>query len=146
MKKLIILIAIVLGIFMLLISSPQIFIRNKGKVNQTTQEEFAKNAILSVLLPQNESYKIDINLDSDISALDGLNMLAESQNLDLITKQYDFGTLVESIAGLESSSSKAWIYFINGESASVGADQYILKDKDIVEWKYIDLDGGDMNE
>jgi len=146
MKKLIILIAIVLGIFMLLISSPQIFIRNKGKVNQTTQEEFAKNAILSVLLPQNESYKIDINLDSDINALDGLNMLAESQNLDLITKQYDFGTLVESIAGLESSSSKAWIYFINGESASVGADQYILKDKDIVEWKYIDLDGGDMNE
>lgn len=131
---------------MLLISSPQIFIRNKGKVNQTTQEEFAKNAILSVLLPQNESYKIDINLDSDINALDGLNMLAESQNLDLITKQYDFGTLVESIAGLESSSSKAWIYFINGESASVGADQYILKDKDIVEWKYIDLDGGDMNE
>ena len=51
--------------------------------------------------------------------------------------EYDFGIFVNSINDLESSNEKAWIYFVNGESAQVAADQYQLESGDIVEWKYI---------
>lgn len=38
--------------------------------------------------------------------------------------EYDFGDL------------SGWIYFVNGQSHSVGCDQYELKDGDVIEWRY----------
>jgi hypothetical protein len=71
------------------------------------------------------------------SALTLLQELTARQNLLLVTKQYSFGTMVESIAGLKNTKSQAWIYFINGQSANVGADSYKPESGDIIEWKYI---------
>ncbi|MCL4382460.1 MAG: DUF4430 domain-containing protein [Patescibacteria group bacterium] len=71
------------------------------------------------------------------TALEALQNLAKQENLDLKTKQYDFGVFVEGIGGVENTKEKAWIYFINGKSAEVAADKYELKNGDIIEWKYI---------
>ena len=38
--------------------------------------------------------------------------------------EFDFGDL------------SGWVYMVNGESASVGCDQYVLKPGDRVEWRY----------
>ena len=38
--------------------------------------------------------------------------------------EFDFGDL------------SGWVYMVNGESASVGCDQYVLQDGDQVEWHY----------
>lgn len=37
-----------------------------------------------------------------------------------------------------------WVYFINGESASIGADQYRLKDGDVITWRYTLEMGADL--
>lgn len=37
-----------------------------------------------------------------------------------------------------------WNYFVNGESASVGCDQYILKNGDVIEWHYTRALGEDL--
>lgn len=38
--------------------------------------------------------------------------------------EFDFGDL------------SGWNYFINGESISIGCDQYVLRDQDTIEWRY----------
>lgn len=54
-----------------------------------------------------------------------------------IVKTYSFGSLVESIDGLANGTDKKyWIYYVNGQTAEVGADQYTLKAGDVVEWKF----------
>lgn len=52
------------------------------------------------------------------------------------TKSYDFGTMVDSINGIKSSNEYFWAYSVNEQTASVAADKYILKNGDVVEWKY----------
>jgi hypothetical protein len=71
------------------------------------------------------------------SALYLLTDVTARQHLPLIVKKYSFGTLVESIGGLKNSPDKAWIYFVNGASAAVGADSYLVKPGDTIEWKYL---------
>lgn len=46
-----------------------------------------------------------------------------------------------SIAGLKErdyGENSGWCYYVNGVKPSVGAGSYILKDGDIVEWKYLE--------
>lgn len=37
-----------------------------------------------------------------------------------------------------------WIYFVNGESASTGCDQHVLRDGDVIEWRYTCEMGNDL--
>ncbi len=67
--------------------------------------------------------------------------LAAEKNLEMGIKEYDFGVFVESIDGVKGSSEKAWIYFVNGKSGTIAADQYQLSAGDLVEWKYITPEG-----
>lgn len=71
------------------------------------------------------------------NALEALKLVGVENNLEVRVKEYDFGVLVESIGGRENSVDKAWIYYVNGESATEGADQYELKTGDLITWKYI---------
>ncbi len=70
------------------------------------------------------------------TALELLRKGVEVNELEMMVKEYDFGSMVESINGLINTKDKAWIYYVNGESATVGADQYELNDGDEIEWKY----------
>lgn len=70
------------------------------------------------------------------TALEALTKIAEKQQWEIKMKTYDFGSLVESVAGKQNTKDKAWIYWVNGKSGEVGADKYELKLDDEVEWKY----------
>lgn len=53
------------------------------------------------------------------------------------TKQYDFGTLVEGINGVENGAQdKYWMYYINGQEASVGATEYQVQPGDDIRWEF----------
>ena len=67
-----------------------------------------------------------------------LERVADEEGIGLETQQYDFGIFVKSINGKESSTERAWIYFVNGQSADVAADKYDVKGGDLIEWKYIE--------
>ena len=73
-----------------------------------------------------------------LSATTGDTVLTLLQKTQTITtKTYSFGTSVESINGLVNGThNKYWLYYVNGQSASVGADRFALKSGDVVEWKF----------
>lgn len=72
-----------------------------------------------------------------VTAFAALEAAALNNNLKVQTKVYDFGTLVEKIGAQENLPDKAWIYFVNGESGQVAADQMQIRPGDLVEWKYM---------
>lgn len=74
---------------------------------------------------------------SGVTVLAALEQVAVEKGIVLETKDYDFGVFVEAIGGQESTEEMAWIYFINGESADVGADAKMTEAGDYIEWRYI---------
>ena len=76
-------------------------------------------------------------LSASETALSLLQKVTASADIPLGTQQFDFGTLVYSIYDSANSSQAAWIYFINGQSANVGADSYRVLPDDRIEWRYI---------
>jgi hypothetical protein len=75
-------------------------------------------------------------LEPELSALSALMQVASSSGRQVEVKSYSFGTLIESIDGYANSTDKAWIYFVNNTPASVGADGYLVKPNDLIEWRY----------
>ncbi|MBN1169375.1 DUF4430 domain-containing protein [Candidatus Woesebacteria bacterium] len=80
-----------------------------------------------------EQYDISVN-ESVFSALEKITL---DNQIPMETESYDFGVFVKSINGLDSDTEMAWIYFVNGQSGQVAADQYQLSSGDVVEWKYV---------
>lgn len=53
------------------------------------------------------------------------------------TQTYEgIGELVTSINGIASTADNYWIFYVNGQQAQVGADAYITKSTDTIEWRY----------
>ena len=48
----------------------------------------------------------------------------------------DAVVFVTKIDGVGGDPDTFWLYYVNGESAMVAADQYETKDGDTVEWRY----------
>lgn len=65
-----------------------------------------------------------------------LEKLAGEKGWEIVTKDYDFGKLVEAIGGTANSRDKAWIFYVNGEAGDKASDQFKVKAGDRVEWKY----------
>lgn len=77
---------------------------------------------------------------ADITAPNAYLALVEAvraDDLEVTTKQYDFGLLVEKVGTYENSTDRAWIYFVNGTAGDVAADKKVLMVGDSVEWKYV---------
>lgn len=75
-------------------------------------------------------------LQPSLSALSALSQVASASGRTVSIKTYSFGSLVESIDGFANSADKAWIYFVNNQAASVGADAYLVQPADLIEWRY----------
>lgn len=130
-----IILLLILGIFLL-----------KTPRYSVTQNPISETPTPSVI-PQKVTTVIDYGdgnktthlreFSSSQSAFTFLQNLTGELELPLAVKQYSFGTLVEGIGKYQNSKTKSWIYFINSQSASVSANQYILQPGDLVEWKYI---------
>ncbi len=51
------------------------------------------------------------------------------------TKSSSLGDYVTSINGNDGDGSKFWLFYVNGKEATVGADKYITKSGETIEWK-----------
>jgi len=73
------------------------------------------------------------------TVLDMLNAVASKGNFTVETTyygQYD-SLLVDAIAGIENGQDdNYWLYWINGDYASVGADRQPVRTGDTVEWRF----------
>jgi hypothetical protein len=76
-------------------------------------------------------------VENDSTPFSLLETYTKERSVNLKTKIYSIGTLVEAIGSKENTSDLAWIYFVNGISGDVAADKKRLQVGDIVEWKYL---------
>ncbi|MGE5392926.1 MAG: DUF4430 domain-containing protein [Candidatus Saccharibacteria bacterium] len=54
---------------------------------------------------------------------------------DVATKDYSFGKMVTGIDGVTPDSRHFWGFYVNGQLSQVGADAYVTKSTDRLEWK-----------
>lgn len=53
------------------------------------------------------------------------------------TKQSTYGTLVEGINGvMNGTDGKYWLFYVDGQMADKGADAYITKGGETIEWTF----------
>jgi len=102
-----------------------------NNINESTRTNLVK-----AVIDFGESQAVRTEVEAT-TAFNALEAAARTNNLEIQTKVYDFGTLVEKVGEYENSSDKAWIYYVNGESGQIAADQMQLKSGDVVEWKYV---------
>src|SRR3989344_7457034 len=96
-----------------------------------------ESAMIVINYGENDTSSDSIEVDEKSTAFSLLNNFAERENIPLETQQYDFGVFVKSVNGKESTPEMAWIYFVNGQSGQIAADQMKIKPGDTVEWKFI---------
>lgn len=80
-----------------------------------------------------------LDAKTEITVVGLLDALQASGQLTYASKQYDYGVFITAIDGVanDSATRQYWVYEVNGQSATVGADQYQLKSGDIVVWNYV---------
>lgn len=71
------------------------------------------------------------------TALEALEVVSEKHQIPIHKTQFDFGVFVDSIGTYSGTANKVWIYHVNGVSGDVAADKKILKEKDVVLWRYM---------
>jgi hypothetical protein len=102
------------------------------------QEEVQQNIGLKIVFGQGDERSYTYTpWQKQITAYDILIKAADENNIEIDAEQYDFGVFVRSIAGFENTNERAWIYFVNGESGQVSADNQEVNPGDLIEWKYI---------
>lgn len=64
-----------------------------------------------------------------------LDLLKMGQQVTVKTFE-GVGEFVNGINGLESDGKHFWSFYVNGAQATVGANRYITKTTDTIEWKF----------
>lgn len=133
-KKLLYIIPILLIVFGVVFFKTS---NDSSSPTESVEQEVPENTELIIDYGNGNSSSYSLNASREETAFSILEKIAKEEKIALNTQQYDFGIFVKAIGEKESSAEMAWIYFVNGESGQVAADQYQLKAGDKVEWKYI---------
>lgn len=99
-------------------------------------ESVRQEATLSIIGgSQLRSYTFD--LSEPATALDLVLRASQRENFSVETTAYDFGTIIDSIDGIAGGDqNRYWLYYVNNQQATVGADAYQVQPGDIVEFRY----------
>ncbi|MDP3725526.1 MAG: DUF4430 domain-containing protein, partial [Nanoarchaeota archaeon] len=75
----------------------------------------------------------------DASLLKVMEGLAEEESIEMKTKNFaGLGVMIEELQGRKNGErGNYWQYWINDEYAKVGADAYVPRGGDIIEWKFL---------
>ena len=118
-----------------------------GAINRPVGEEKTTDSLVrekkngeEVILVIDNGIQIEIftvEFSEETTAFDLLKNKTEELNLNLKTKQYDIGILVESIGDKENGQDgKYWMYYVNGEMPMVASYKNQKKVGDKVEFKF----------
>lgn len=108
--------------------------------NVSTDNEGEEEKIISVTLSvEGRFYRADVLEESNV--IDAMGKIAMESDLKFETKNYPgLGTFVESINEVKNGNGKYWFLYVNDESSSIGASQYILSPGDEIEWQFKEQD------
>jgi hypothetical protein len=63
-----------------------------------------------------------------------LDLLKASHKVE--TEDSSTGSFVTSIDGTVNTDNTYWMFYVNGQLASTGADQFVTKNGDKIEWRF----------
>lgn len=128
-RKYFLTIVFVIGIVLLslFIFEPQNEIPNKEIYRQNAKID---TTIVVDFDSERASASAKLNIEKGENAL---SLLKEKHEVQ--TKQYSFGDMVEAVDGVKGGDGRYWIYYVNGETAKVGASDYKLKEGDKILWR-----------
>lgn len=70
------------------------------------------------------------------SVLTLLEEMGKTEGFAVITGS-GYVTSIDGVAQFDMGPESGWLYLVNGQMASVGADQYIPQANDVINWIYI---------
>lgn len=70
------------------------------------------------------------------SAYQALVEVAKANNLEVLSKEYKYGRMVEKVGETGSSAKYFWMYSVNGKPGQIAADRFVIYPGDKVEWVY----------
>ncbi|WP_059173648.1 DUF4430 domain-containing protein [Bacillus sp. FJAT-27445] len=82
---------------------------------------------------QLKEYK-DISFIDKPNAFQLLQTVVGPENLAYV--QYDFGKMISSINGLDTTTNSFWSFYVNDEAQMVGAESYTLESEKTIAFKY----------
>lgn len=97
----------------------------------TTQETVSDSVNLYI---DSDQYGYDFT--EGLTALSVLEEVAAENDITVEIETSDFGSYVQGIGEKTGEDGGYWIYYVNDQAASVGADQYEVKAGDKIEFKY----------
>lgn len=108
------------------------------KSQQTLQEIVEKRVLYIIKKGEGEILQCQIAPVSDSTAFSLLEDLSQKKDFEISYKIYpEMGVFVESIDNFENGTDgKYWQYWVNGELPMVAANNFQVKEGDIVEWKF----------
>jgi len=102
-------------------------------IKESPLNENIKN-VSTILQVIDKSYSV--KTEEGVSVYDVMKD-AENDGFSFEGKEYpSMGFFVEKINGIKNGEKGYWIYYVNGIKASVGISNYIIKDGDIISWKF----------
>lgn len=103
----------------------------------TSTPEDTKNPIATTIKINEQPY--ELSLPEKSTVYDAMQTLIKDKKITVTMKEFSgLGYFVEEINGTknDNQAGKYWIYYINGQSAKVGISSYILKNNDLITWKF----------
>ena len=64
-------------------------------------------------------------------------LLRKNHNVEF--SKSDMGIFINSVDGLENSTSNFWLYYVDGIPGETSADKFITKNQQKIEWRYESL-------
>lgn len=110
---------------------------NFSPLPQETINQEENIVVLDISYGLNEKKSFQSQLKEGMTAFSLLEETAKTNNINLKTKAYDIGILIEAIDGKENGQDESyWMYYVNGVLPMVASDKYQLKGGDKIEFKF----------
>lgn len=96
-----------------------------------------QNQIAVTIIINNQTYPL--NLPEKSTAYAAMVQLVADKKITVVFKEFSgLGYFVDEVDGVKTDgqSGKYWIYYLNGKPAQIGISNYILKNNDLITWKY----------
>lgn len=93
--------------------------------------------IAATIAINGEAYTL--NLPEKSTAYDAMLQLVADKKIAAVFKEFSgLGYFVDEVDGVKTdkNAGKYWIYYLNGKPAQMGISNYILKNNDLITWKY----------
>lgn len=111
-----------------------------GNTNDGQQQTAEGNVVTVVTVPQTadtaeHQYTTTVPV-GEKSALTFLQELGKEKNFPVIIGS-GYVESIDGVAQFDMGAESGWLYLVNGQMASVSADQYIPQSGDVINWIYI---------